>query len=354
MPAGALDPEIVALLHELGVTDEELAGAQQEQRVPELAIDHVLTRDFTLTVDDVAARFGASAESILELYRLLGVTLDRTGRVLGEGDVALLEALSVAGTRRLGTGDEANLSQDAGENLLRVIGSSIGRVADAAVSTFIQDVESELHAGEVDISAWVHAEAQIGEVAHRVAPGLGTLFIHHLIDAIRRQRVTQEGIEERLFARIGVGFVDLVGFTSLSLHVTPHDLVKLVTRFEQQAFDIASEHDGRVIKHIGDEVMFAALSADAAAEIALALIAEFAGDVQPRGGLCFGEALTLRGDYYGPVVNLAARLVDAAVPGEVLIDAATTEHLRRVGHEPAGRRVLKGFDEPIFVSSLHT
>jgi adenylate cyclase len=345
-------PEIVNLLHELGATDDEIAAAAEEQRVPELAIDHVLARDFTLTVDDVAARFDALPDDIIEIYRLLGVALDRDRPALGEADVALLQAISIAGARRLGSGDEASLSQDAGENLLRVIGASIGRIADAAVSTFIQDVETQLHAGEADVAAWVHAEAQIGEVAHDVAPGLGTLFLHHLVDAIRRQRVSQVGVNERAFARLGVGFVDLVGFTPLSLHLSPHDLVKLVTRFEQRAFDITSEHDGRVVKHIGDEVMYAALTADDAAEIALALVAEFAGDVQPRGGLCFGEALTLRGDYYGPVVNMAARLVDEAVPGEVLIDSATASLLDRVRYEPAGRRVLKGFDEPVRVFSL--
>ena len=65
------------------------------------------------------------------------------------------------------------------------------------------------------------------------------------------------------------------------------------------------------------------LSAHDAARIALALIAEFTTDIQPRGGLCYGEVLTLRGDYYGPIVNLAARLADQAVPGEVLIDTTT-------------------------------
>ena len=352
MPFGEISPEILGLLHELGATDDEIAQAAKEHRIPELAIDHVLARDFNLTVADVAARFGTSPDAICELYRLLGVTLDRGGPVLGEGDVTLLDALSVAGTRRLGTGDEANLSQDAGENLLRVIGSSIGRVADAAVSTFIQDVEVELHGSEADLGAWIHAETEIGSVAHRVAPGLGTLFIHHLVDAIRRQRVTQAGVTERLLARVGVGFVDLVGFTSLSLHASPRELMELVTRFEQRAFDITTEHDGRVVKHIGDEVMFVALTADAAAEIAVGLLTEFDGEVQPRGGLCFGKALTLRGDYYGPVVNLAARLVDEAVPGEVLIDSATAAMLQRVGFERAGRRQVRGFDEPIAVCSL--
>jgi adenylate cyclase len=352
LPIDDYNAQILQVLRGLGASDAQVEAAVASGRPAALAVDLVLGRDFAYTLDEVAARFGVPSDYIVELYRLLGVTLDPEGRVLGEADVELLDALSVAGAHRLGTGDEANMSQDAGENLLRVIGSSVSRIADAAVSTFVQDVEVQLQGSQADVTAWVRAEVQIGEVAHKVAPGLGTLFIHHLIDAIRRQRVTQEGVSERSMARIAVGFVDLVGFTPLSRNLSPQDLVKLVTHFEQSAFDIASQHDGRVIKHIGDEVMWMALTPDDGAEIALALIDEFAGDVQPRGAVCFGEALTLRGDYYGPVVNLAARLVDEAVPGEVLIDLGSAQQLQRVESEAAGRRVLKGFDEPVAVCSL--
>ena len=41
----------------------------------------------------------------------------------------------------------------------------------------------------------------------------------------------------------------------------------------------------------------------------------------PRGGLALGEMLTRGGDYYGPVVNLASRVADLAVPREILVTA---------------------------------
>jgi adenylate cyclase len=61
-----------------------------------------------------------------------------------------------------------------------------------------------------------------------------------------------------------------------------------------------------------------------------------------------------QGDYYGEVVNLASRLADLAIPGEVLAD----DHLRRASarsslvFEGAGRRQLKGFDQPVAVYSV--
>jgi class 3 adenylate cyclase len=85
------------------------------------------------------------------------------------------------------------------------------------------------------------------------------------------------------------------------------------------------------------------------------LVAAFTDDgTQPRGGLVFGEVLFRHGDYYGPIVNLAARLVDAAIPGEALVDRTVVEALKDDDQvfEPAGRRMLKGFDEPVAVWSL--
>ncbi len=351
MDSMEVDPAIVDLLFGLGATEAEISDAAGARRLPALAVDLVLSRDFTLTVGEAAARGAVSPDGLLETYRLFGISLDRDRPVLGEGDVTLLAALSGAGAGEAGASGD-NFSKGAGDNLLRVIGMSIARVADAAVSTFVQDVEEHLETTDVDLIEWVRAEQQIGDLAHHIAPGLGTLFLHHLLEAIQRQRRSQQGVSERSMARLAIGFVDLVGFTPLSRNLSPRELVGLVTHFEARAFDIVSAHNGRVVKHIGDEVMYSALSADDAAHIALALVGEYTGGVQPRAGFCYGEVLTLRGDYYGPVVNLAARLTDQAVPGEVLIDAETAGQLTDVPHEPGGRRLLKGFDEPVAVSSL--
>jgi class 3 adenylate cyclase len=354
MAPSDVDPKIIDLLHDLGANDPQIERAAEANRLPALAVDLVLRRDFLLSVDEVAAQSGISTDDLLEIYRLFGISLDVSGPTLAANDLVLLSVLRGVGGPVGGMARGENFSLGAGKNLLRVIGLSISRIAEAAVSTFIQDVEAHLEATEVDLMEWVHTEQRVGEIAQEIGPVLGTLFIHHLLAAIQRQRQTQQDVSERSMVRLAVGFVDLVGFTPLAKRLSSTDLVALVTRFEERAFDIASSFDGRIIKHIGDEVMFTAVRVEDAARIALALIDEFATAVQPRGGLCYGEVLTLRGDYYGPIVNLAARLVDQAVPGEVLIDTASAGHLADVGHEPAGRRSLKGFDEPVSVCSLVT
>ena len=69
--------------------------------------------------------------------------------------------------------------------------------------------------------------------------------------------------------------------------------------------------------------------------------------------MAFGEVITRHGDYYGTVVNLASRLAELAVPGEVLVNEAVVSSTgNRFAFRPAGRRLLKGFDEPLEVFSL--
>jgi len=97
--------------------------------------------------------------------------------------------------------------------------------------------------------------------------------------------------------------------------------------------------------------MFVAVDAARACDIALPVVDRFRTDasVMPRGGLATGTLLMRGGDYYGPIVNLASRLADLAVPSEVLVTTEVVAEASADGlrFEPAGKRMLKGFDEPV-------
>jgi adenylate cyclase len=124
--------------------------------------------------------------------------------------------------------------------------------------------------------------------------------------------------------------------------------------FEGRAYDVATAAGARVAKLIGDEVMFVAADPAAACVAANGLMSrvECDDDVVPRGGVAYGDVLVRGGDYYGAVVNLASRLVDEAVPGEVLVTADLVEAAPTCRFEPAGRRMMKGFTDPVQVCSL--
>ncbi len=120
-----------------------------------------------------------------------------------------------------------------------------------------------------------------------------------------------------------VGFADIVSFTRLSRSLTETELAELLECFESLAADVVATHGGRVIKSLGDALLYVADEPAQGVTIALALqdrIAE-AGDLpQLRIGLAYGGVLIWLGDIYGPVVNIAARLTAEARPGRVLAD----------------------------------
>jgi adenylate cyclase len=175
-------------------------------------------------------------------------------------------------------------------------------------------------------------------------------FRAHVETAITRFRQARRSPVEDT-AHFTIGFVDLVGYSKLSRRMTASELGTVIDRFEDTAHAVATVRGGRVVKLVGDEVMFVTLTAAAGCDIALALVERFAHDpsITPRGGLASGEVLPRGGDYYGPTVNLAARLAEIAVPGELLVtpEVAAEAGSPELRFEPAGKRLLKGFEEPV-------
>jgi adenylate cyclase len=121
---------------------------------------------------------------------------------------------------------------------------------------------------------------------------------------------------------LAVGFADMVGFTLLSQHLSDPELAAVVQRFEELSHDIVTALGGRVVKMIGDEVMFVVESVADAARIGLDLADAYADDEllsDVRVGLAIGPVLLREGDYFGTTVNLAHRIVNIGNPGTVLI-----------------------------------
>jgi adenylate cyclase len=125
-----------------------------------------------------------------------------------------------------------------------------------------------------------------------------------------------------------------------------------VVGFEERALAATARPGARLVKTIGDEVMFVAGEAADAVDIARTLVCD---ETLPslRIGLAAGEVVTRDGDLYGPVVNLAARLVARAAPEQIVVDAETVRRLGNgVGAKSLGTHELQGFDEPVEVFAL--
>ena len=160
---------------------------------------------------------------------------------------------------------------------------------------------------------------------------------------------------------LAVGFADLVGYTSHSRGMGGRELGRMVEDFESTATEIIARHRGRVVKTVGDGVLFTAGTAVDAVEIGLDMPVAWDAEDRPplRVGAAYGRVLTRLGDIYSPVVNLASRLTSIARPGTVLVDRELADLLRddptyRV--RPLRRVSVRGYDhlQPWLVRRRHT
>jgi class 3 adenylate cyclase len=134
------------------------------------------------------------------------------------------------------------------------------------------------------------------------------------------------------------------------------ELFDLLVEFGCSVSDLVHADGGRVVKFIGDEVMWVTSTPELLAKVAMDLVehprAREAG-LQVRAGLGYGSVLAIGGDYFGNPVNLAARLVGAAAPGQILASADVRDELADWPAIPQEPLTLKGFDDPVMAYDLH-
>jgi class 3 adenylate cyclase len=103
-------------------------------------------------------------------------------------------------------------------------------------------------------------------------------------------------------------------------------------------------HGGWVFKHTGDDVCTAFASARAAVDAAMDAQRELGLPV--RMGLATGEAHERDGDYFGPVLNRAARVMAAGHGGQILLAASTASVVDEVGLVDLGEYRLRDLSGP--------
>ena len=344
-------PERLELLEWLaaqGATLEQMVYAAREASLTGLAGDLSLRPHPSLTLEDLAARVGLPPEQIREIGLAAGFRPGSPNEpVFTDEDTEMFRAF--------GTGAALFGGAIPLKRFIRTVGAALAQIAEAAVALYLVTAEGPLLASQATELALAQQNLRAIQSLDAVQVLLQGLFRAHMATAIRRQRLArrQQSIDT---LHLTIGFVDLVGFTTLSRQMSSRELAEVIDRFEESAHDVVTARDGRLVKLIGDEVMFVSVEASAACDIGLTLLERFEHDpsVAPRGALASGELLFRGGDYYGPIVNLAARLADLAVPHELLVtpEVAAQVTEKDFRFEPAGKRMLKGFEEPAVVMTV--
>ncbi|HEX6422904.1 MAG TPA: adenylate/guanylate cyclase domain-containing protein [Acidimicrobiales bacterium] len=316
-------PAVRETLLALGCTADELARAEREGTLPLLVVERLIVPDIPVhDLDAVVERTGLDPGDVLDLWRSLGYPVPRPGEVaFTDTDVEILGEISrFMASELASTGLVLQMS--------RVIGSSMARIASAQVDALSARARlaARSDAGGEPSDEQVVASARA--LLPIVPSVLTAAWRRHLQAAVRRRLSMAEAGEGPLGV---VGFADLVGFTALSQQVGDDELTAIVDQFEQLAFDVVTANGGRVVKMIGDEVMFTVDAPAAAAEIGLALAegtrgADELSDL--RVGLAHGPLLEREGDLYGTVVNLASRITAIAFPGSIVVSESLRDRLR--------------------------
>jgi adenylate cyclase len=328
--------EAYALLQAKGVPRWEVERAAEAGTLHLLVLDRLLLPDEPrYTQAELADLAGMSLEVARRFWLALGFPhVPAEERAFTEHD---LDALTtVTGLISFGFTDT-----DAAVHMARVIGSSMARIAEAGVAA----QQSSHDADESDRLAELFALTGGANLDSNTRL-LDYVWRRHMQAVVRRAMAMIDSGEANI--GMAIGFADLVGFTALSQQLSQAALADVVARFEGLAHDTVAECGGRVVKMIGDEVMFAASDVVEAAHTSLALAEAYAGDEQLRDvrvGLAHGPVLAREGDYYGPVVNLASRMVNIARPGSVLVSTDVHDELddnAEFAFRPLRTRYLQG------------
>lgn len=322
------------------VAAAEAEGAQALRRLGYAAVLLGGTPD--KTASQVADAAGASLETAEAFWRAMGFAdLPADAVALTDADVDALGAVNAYLQSGEG-GPEATI------RFTRLMGQSMGRMAEALVAILesgVDDVRLGLRGAPEDLGVLA---ADV--LTPLIEQELVYLLRRHLY-AMSTRRLAEDDADRDMGT---IGFADVVQFTRLSGQMSEGDLAQLLEEFESETTTIITQRGGRVIKLIGDAVMFATDVPHDAAHIALDLIDRFGGTrPELRVGLAHGPTIARQGDLFGPTVNLASRLVGFARPGTVLIDRSLADQLAdddAFALKSLRPRDLKGIGEtPMFV-----
>jgi adenylate cyclase len=345
----AAQARVVARMRERGYSLEDLREAGREGRLAFGFAEELFSEtEERVSVTAVAKETGLERELIERILIILGTPKGQQRNLTPEDAAALRHCARVLA---------AGFPLVAFLQLVRVYVQSMRRIADAEVRLFhlyvheplIRDAVPELEMAE-----------EMGDLAADILP-LAAPLTEYLHNRYLRYFLEQDVVghmESGLgmdTAEIELGqvtvtlcFIDLTGFTRYTEEEGDMEALDVIENFVETV-ESTLPREATIVKTIGDEVMVVSPEAASLTEWAAGFLARFPQRPQPRVGIHCGEAVYRDGDYFGSQVNLAHRVVNRALAGEVLVTdrvAAAIEGRERLSLEPIGQVSLKGFPDP--------
>lgn len=277
-----------------------------------------------LTSSEIVGEDQDVARAARRLWRALGFP--------DAGDAAAFTAADREAMAKLSElVDAGALELDTAIRLTRAVGHTMARLADWQVSTLSDIVERIEKSG-----AGTGSRLTTGlEVIRAVEPTFEDLLMYawrrHLAAAVSRVEALGAKDSDLHTVTVTVGFADLVSFTELSNGVDEDHLADMVEEFESASSDLIAARGGRVIKTLGDSVLFIAEGPVVGVDIASDIVERIGGAADlpdVHVGLATGPVVMRLGDVFGPPVNMASRLTGVARRNRVICDDVTADAVR--------------------------
>jgi adenylate cyclase len=162
-----------------------------------------------------------------------------------------------------------------------------------------------------------------------------------------------EAVDDGTPTRLAVAFTDLEGFTRYTARMGDDAASRLLAEHNRAIGPVVRSRGGRVVKRMGDGLLLTFPEPEAAVLACLELVDVVERPLRLRAGVHLGDVVLTRDDIVGHVVNVAARVAEAAKGGQVLVSADVIDAvgvLRGVAFGRPRRRAFKGITEPVRVA----
>jgi class 3 adenylate cyclase len=221
------------------------------------------------------------------------------------------------------------------ERLLRVYGESLRRIVETEAEAWGSDVLRPLVDSGMTEGAALEEQAGLGsQMAPLMDQALMTIY-HGQQEHAWSKVIVEEvegalqgaGLHSRLTVPPAVCFLDITGYTALTEEQGDDVAADLVSRLGTFVRRLANEHGGRPVKWLGDGVMFYFPDPGPAVVASVEMVEGVADHALPPAhvGIHAGPVVFQEGDYFGRTVNIAARIVEYARAGEVLVSREVVE-----------------------------
>jgi adenylate cyclase len=308
------------------------------------------------TFKDVSEQQGIPLDLLLVVREAMGLAQAEADDQVREDELEVVPLIQL----QLSKGFEPAVI----ERWLRVYGDTLRRIAETEADWWRNQLALPYLRSGMNAAEMLQVTAEWGEeFTSRVERAL--LAVYHanqehtwneaLIEEIE-EALDRAGLRSRMDVTPAICFLDITGYTRLTEERGDQAAAELAERLASLVQRPAERHGGRVVKWLGDGVMFHFREPTGGVTAALEMIDAISAAGLPPAhvGLQTGPVVFQGGDYFGRTVNLAARIGEQAAPGQVLVTQEIVDRVvpDGIAFEPVGAVELKGVSEPVLLHAV--